>query len=134
MGDLISLSPAAARGASRDSPSGVAPEGGGGAGDHQAGAEPALHLDRADLGRFPQQLRQPADVLELDGLDPGDLLQQLGELLHFLGCHTRAGCLLVNGVCYTSSSSSVRASERTTAPSAPRYTSSSRRTPPQPGR
>src|SRR6187200_715612 len=38
------------------------------AGDHHAGTEPALHLDRADFGRFPQQLGQALYVLEIDGV------------------------------------------------------------------
>src|SRR5262245_5042805 len=64
---------------------------GGGPGDHHPGPEESLDLDGPDLRRVAKQLRQPLDVLELDGLDAGHLLQQLGELLHLLWRHTRDG-------------------------------------------
>src|SRR5215207_3550120 len=63
--------------------------GGGGSGNNDSGPKPALHLDRPDLRRFSQQLRQALDVLEVDRANPRDVLEQLGELLHLLRAHTR---------------------------------------------
>src|SRR6478672_7892183 len=116
--------------------------------DDHLGAEQPLHLDRADLGRVAQELRKAPHVLQLDRLHPRHVLQQVGELLHLLGGHTavtnpaarrsaqitcpsmreapewrRLGMSWMS--CYTNSSSSVRPSERSSAPSGPRCTSSS---------
>src|SRR5918999_1474734 len=60
-----------------------------GSGDHDSGAEPSLHIDRSDLRRLSQELGEALDVLEIDGMNAGHVLQQLGELLHLLRAHTR---------------------------------------------
>src|SRR3954469_1165570 len=62
---------------------------GGSPGDDDAGTEPTFHLDRTDLRRLAQKLSEPPDVLEVDGAYARHVLQQLGQLLHLLGAHTR---------------------------------------------